>query len=453
MSGSSLADVMDELENPVEYFRSIDLEYDPYIFPDEYTNWIEEQRAVRETCALVDQSYHMETVEVTGPDAMDFLERLGVNNFESFRDDGPPNAINYLLCNPDGDVIGDVILFYLPGELFRAVGAGWVTNWILYNASISERDVDAVHLYDPFDERDPPEFRFQIQGPNALKVVEEVIDGSLPDIPFFQMDTLSIDGAEIYALSHGMAAMPGLELFGPYEHHDKVEAALLEAGQEHDLRQMGTKAYKTGKIGSGWFVMSVPAIYEHEELQGYREWLSADGTEARLSIGGSFVADSLEAYYMTPMERGQGHLVDFEHDFIGKSALEERFDENRRERVTLVWNHDDVIDLYASLFDSDLPYKFLDLPDTATTWSKTHYDVVRSGGTEIGVSKYPGYLVYEREMLSLASIDRDYSEPGTEVSFIWGERTDKKAVERHEPTEVRATVAPAPYVQGGRREM
>jgi vanillate/3-O-methylgallate O-demethylase len=71
----------------------------------------------------------------------------------------------------------------------------------------------------------------------------------------------------------------------------------------------------------------------------------------------------------------------------------------------------------------------------------------------IGLSKYPGYLYYEREMLSLAVVDPEYSEPGTEVTFVWGDDTKKRGVERHEQVEVNATVAPAPYVQGGRTEM
>jgi vanillate/3-O-methylgallate O-demethylase len=450
----SLQQLLQSVDSTVEHLRTVDLEFDQYVFPDEYTSWIEEQRAVRESVALVNQSFHMEPCVVTGPEAVDFLERIAVNSFAKIRDGEPPQAINLVCCNPDGYIIGDQILFHLGEEEFSSVGSVWTNNWIRYTAETMDYDVETETPYGPYmDDATPPRFRFQIQGPDALDVIEQVVDGPLPEISLFEMDTVEIEGREVYALGHGMAATAGLELFGPYELHDAVLEAILDAGESYGIRQLGSKAYKTGKIGSGWLVGPVPAIYEHEELRGYREWLPADGTEARFSIGGSFVADDVTDYYMTPMERGQGHLVRFDHEFVGREALEARIDEPHRERVTFVWNEADVIDVYASLFREGDPAKFVNLPDTANTWSKTHYDRVERDGELVGLSKYPGYLYYEREMLSLGTIDPAYSEPGTEVTFVWGDDSGKRRVERHEPREIRATVGPAPYVTGGRESM
>jgi len=451
MCANTLKQVLKSVENPATAFRNNDLSWQPYIFREEYTNWIEEQRAVRESCAVVDQSYHMEILHVGGPEAISLLSELGVNSFEKIRNDDPPQAINYLTCNPDGYVIGDVIIFYIEEEQFISVGSEWINNWIRYNAETSRLDVNTDILYSPFADHEPPDFRFQVQGPNALNVMEEVVDGSLPEIPFFAMDTIHINGGETFALSHGMAATPGLEIFGPHDLHDEVLDDILAAGQEYDIRQMGTKAYKTGKIGSGWFVAAVPAIYEHDDLEGYREWLSADSMEAQLSIGGSYASEDITDYYMTPMEQGKAHMIDFDHEFVGKKELESMVNEQHRERVTLVWNTEDVGGVYASLFQEGETQKFINLPDIATQWSAMHYDTIRKNGEEVGLSKYPGYLYYEREMLSLATINQEHSEPGTEVTFVWGDETEKQGVERHEPVEIRATVAPAPYVQGGRK--
>lgn len=453
MVANTLAEVLQSIDSPAETFRNNDLEWQPYVFRDEYTNWIEEQRAVRESCAVVDQSYHMEILQIEGPDAVDLLAKLGVNSFEKARTGDPPQAINYLTCNPDGCVIGDVIVFYLGENEFISVGSEWINNWIRYNAEADDIDVRTEIPYHPFDDHDPPDFRFQIQGPHALDVMEEVIDHPLPDISFFAMDTVEINGVETFALGHGMAAMPGLEIFGPHEYHDEILEDILEAGREYGIRQMGTKAYKTGKIGSGWFVAAVPAIYEHEDLEGYREWLSADSMEAQLSIGGSFDSDDISDYYMTPIEQGKAHLIDFDHDFVGKEALTELVDDEPRERVTLVWDSDDVVDIYASLFRDGASRKYIDLPDVATQWSVCHYDTVLKNGEAVGLSKYPGYLCYERDMLSLATIDKEYSDPGTEVTFVWGDDTEKRRVEQHEQVKVNATVAPAPYVRGGRQSM
>jgi len=453
MVEQTLEEVLQSTDNTAETFRNNDLGWQPYVFCDEYTNWIEEQRAVRKSCAVVDQSHHMEILEIEGPDAVDLLSNLGVNSFEKVRTGDPPQAINYLTCNPDGYVIGDVIVFYLGKNEFSSVGSEWINNWIRYNAEAENYDVETNIPYHPFDDHDPPDFRFQIQGPHALDVMEEVIDHSLPNISFFEMDTVEINGVDTYALGHGMAAMPGLEIFGPHEFHDEVLDDILEAGRAYGIRQMGTKAYKTGKIGSGWFVAAVPAIYEHEDLEGYREWLGADSMEANLSIGGSFASDDITDYYMTPIEQGKAHLIDFDHDFVGREALADLVEDESRERVTLVWDSDDVVDIYASLFRDGASQKLINLPDVATQWSVCHYDTVLKDGDVVGLSKYPGYLYYEREMLSLATIDEEYSEPGTEVTFVWGDATEKRRVERHEQVAVTATVAQAPYVRGGRQSI
>jgi vanillate/3-O-methylgallate O-demethylase len=74
-------------------------------------------------------------------------------------------------------------------------------------------------------------------------------------------------------------------------------------------------------------------------------------------------------------------------------------------------------------------------------------------GKMTGVSTYTGYTYNERAMISLASIDVGNSEPGTEVTLLWGEEdrgSTKPTVERHLQKEVRAIVAPAPFAKVAR---
>ena len=60
MSQQSLEDVLRKAGNPVQMLRNSQI--GPYAFPvvpSEFTNWRDEQRSWRETCALFDQSHHM----------------------------------------------------------------------------------------------------------------------------------------------------------------------------------------------------------------------------------------------------------------------------------------------------------------------------------------------------------------------------------------------------------
>jgi protocatechuate 3,4-dioxygenase beta subunit len=86
-------------------------------------------------------------------------------------------------------------------------------------------------------------FRFQLDGPNSSEIFDAVVEGDTPEIKFFRTARVRIAGVEVLVLRHGMAGHKGVEISGPYEHGEKVRAAILAAGAEHGLRQGGTKAY------------------------------------------------------------------------------------------------------------------------------------------------------------------------------------------------------------------
>ena len=77
-------------------------------------------------------------------------------------------------------------------------------------------------------------------------------------------------------------------------------------------------------------------------MKTYRQWLPASGYEGTGSIGGSFVADDIEDYYLTPYELGYGPFVKFDHDFIGREALERQAKSPHRKKVTFAWNGEDI---------------------------------------------------------------------------------------------------------------
>ena len=97
----------------------------------------------------------------------------------------------------------------------------------------------------------------------------------MPAIGFFNLGTFTIDGVEARALRHGMAGQPGFELFGPWEHGERVRAAILEAGEEFGLVPVVAKGYSTANLESGWVPSPVPAIFTGAETEAYRRWLPA----------------------------------------------------------------------------------------------------------------------------------------------------------------------------------
>ena len=108
-------------------------------------------------------------------------------------------------------------------------------------------------------------------------------------------------------------------------------------------------------------------------MKSYREWLPADGYEATGSVGGSFYSDNIEDYYLTPYEIGYGSFVKFDHDFIGREALEKIAGQPHRRKVTFAWNADDVGKVIRSMFDpGGEHYKYIDLP--LSNYASSSYD-------------------------------------------------------------------------------
>ena len=451
MSHRSLEDVLQTAGSPVQLLRNS--QTGPYAFPvvrPEFTNWRDEQRAWRETCALLDQSHHMTDLYVEGPDALKLLSDLGVNSFKNFKVN---QAKQFLACNDDGFVIGDVILFYLDENRFSLVGRPPASNWVQYHAEKGGYNVKVER-----DERSAQNngrrkvFRFELQGPNALRVMEKVLGKMPPEIKFFHIDTFNIGGHDVRALRHGMVGEPGWELVGPWEQGDKVRDTIFQAGQEFGIRLVGARAYPTTCLESGWIPSPLPAIYTGEKMKPYRQWLTDKSYESMASLGGSFTSANIEDYYLTPYDLGYGHMVKFDHDFVGRAALEKSAGTPKRKKVTLVWNNDDAQRVFGSIFqERGKGPKYIDLP--LANYSTLPFDKVTVGGRTVGLSTYTGFSSNERSMLSLGILDVAHAEPGTEVTVVWGEEgggSAKPTVERHVQTEMRATVQPAPISQVAR---
>jgi vanillate/3-O-methylgallate O-demethylase len=337
------------------------------------------------------------------------------------------------------------------------VGRAPVSNWLAYQAETGGYDVEIEK-----DDRSPMHpygkavtrkyWRFQIQGPNAWQVIEKLNGGPVDQLKFFHMSHMNAGGRQVRTLRHGMAGEPGLELFGPYETYDEIRDSILEAGQEFGLEPCGSRAYASNTLESGWIPSPLPAIYTGEDLRGYREWLPAQGYEATNAIAGSFVSDDIEDYYLNPWELGYGQFVKFDHDFIGREALEQIDPEEQRKKVTLAWEGEDVARIFASLFDRDEdPHQFFDLP--VANYGSSNFDsVLDADGDVVGYSMFSGYSANERRALSLATVNPEV-ELGSEVYVVWGEPeggTRKKTVEPHEQISIRATVSPVPYSEDAR---
>lgn len=418
----------------------------PYVFPiaGEFSNWRDEQEAWRKTAILFDQSYHMTDLYIEGPDTVKLLSALSVNSYKTYKRN---SAKQIVVCNHEGYVIGDGVLCALEDDKSLIIGRPPVSNWVQYHAETGGYDVKVTRDDRALQNTSPRKlYRFEVQGPNAWKILEKVNGGPIPEIKFFAMGEINIAGRKVRCLKHGMSGAPGLELWGPKEEGDEIRAALLEAGAEFGLKAGGARAYSTVAIESGWVPSPMPAIYSGQGMQAYREWLPGNGFEANASLGGSMVCKNVEDYYLTPFDLGYGGFTKFDHDFIGREALEAKAKQPHKKKVTLIWDSRDVIRIFGSMFSEGDRFKYMDLP--ASHYATLPYDMITKDGKQVGISTYPVYTANGRVWISLSMVDEELATPGTELTVVWGEPdggSAKPVVERHVQTEVRVTVAPCPF--------
>jgi vanillate/3-O-methylgallate O-demethylase len=455
MAASSLEEAIGQAGNPVSLLRNSQIGM--YVYPvvaPEFSNWRDEQRAWRDSAVLFDQTHHMDELIVEGPDAAAFLEHVGINSFANF---DLNRAKHFVPVTPAGHVIGDMIIFRERADKFVLVGRQPTANWVKFQAAIGKWQVRLIH--DPRSDSRPDgkavyrtHYRFQIQGPDANKIFEKINGGPVQEIKFFHVDWINVGGRRVQALRHGMAGAPGLEIWGPYADKHYIQSTILQAARDIgvDLRMVGSRAYSTNTLESGWIPSPLPGIYSGDGmLAEYRAWLGGDAYEAVGSIGGSFFSDNIADYYVNPFELGYGFYIGWKTDFIGKDALLKMKDAKNRKKVTFEWNREDVLKVIASGFEQGTPYKWIDFPQP--NYASSSADMIMHDGKMVGMSMFNGYSFNERCMLSLGVVSADVNE-GDVLTLIWGEpeKTQKTSTETHKQAEIRVRVAPTPYAQEAR---
>ncbi len=443
----SLQQRIDRIGDPLRMLRTNPATHYPFTYAHEYTTWANEQWAWKNACVLFDQSHHMGEVHFSGPDVRRLLSDTGVNTPSTL---GRNRAKQFVVCAPDGRFIGDGILFGLEEEHFTLVSGATAAPWLEYHARQNGYDVEISHdpasVYNPGRRR---HWRYQLNGPRTQDVLERAVGGAVEHIPFFRMGEFEIAGTPVRALNHTMSGVPGaeytgLELFGPIEHGQRVLETLLYAGMEVGLRQGGGNAYLSTTTESGWIPVVPPAIYTSPETKAYREQLSSFGLEGFLSVEGSFDSGDIEDYYFYPQELGYGSIIKFDHDFIGREALEQA--SPRRRKAWLEWDDEDVVRvLRDSMFGTGQRPKILGVPNLNP--ATAYLDSVRKDDQHVGVSTWGGYTVNLGHVYTIGVLDESVQD-GDLVEVVWGEAdggAGRPFMEpHHAQTTVRATVRTRP---------
>ena len=239
-----------------------------------------EHVACRETAALFDETSFAK-IDVLGPGAADFLERLCDNRVA--RDVG---AVTYTqMLNPRGGIECDFTVTRLAEDRFRIVtgtafgqhDAAWIRANAPSDGSVAIEDVTS---------------RFAclgLWGPRAREILQPIADADLGNeaFPYMRMRELSVGPVPCVALRVTYVGELGWELYCPMEFGLRLWDEIWEAGREHGLVAGGYKAIDSLRLE-----------------KGYRVW------------GADITPDE------TPYEAGLGFAVKLDKDdFVGRDAL------------------------------------------------------------------------------------------------------------------------------------
>jgi aminomethyltransferase len=270
-----------------ECHRSLGARFVPFAgweMPVVYSGVIGEHLAVRSSCGLFDVS-HMGEIEVSGPGAAGFVQRITTNDIARASD----GQCQYtLICYPDGGVVDDCVVYRFGPERFlfcvNASNASKVLEWM-------RRTLDALGPSSAgvkVDDLSRSYCQVALQGPASVKVLKPLMRSDPGSIRRYHFVTAPIAGLDAIVSRTGYTGEDGFEIYADPDSAVRLWEALMGSGRGFGIVPVGLGARDTLRLEMGY------PLYGHE--------LSAE---------------------TTPIEAGLGRFVSFDKgDFIGRAALE-----------------------------------------------------------------------------------------------------------------------------------
>jgi len=395
----------------------------------EVSGWKAESLSWKRSC-YIHTGLSGPQVVIDGPDADAFLSYICTNSLKTFPADAMRHAV---MCNESGLIAAHGILQRNDEGQYRFFAGG---PWPIVMSAKGNFNVNA---------RMQDGYLTQIAGPRSLEALQRASGEDLSDIKFLRYRKTTIAGKTVEVGRIGMSGNLAYEVRGPIEDGAAIYDAIYQANRDIGIERLGWRTYLVNHVEGGfpqmcWTFGSSMVIDED-----YLRMVGRDHWSVNWHRSGSYDHADIRPRLRTPFEVNWDRAVRFDHDFVGREPLEDEAKAPPRRTVTLRWNAEDVIDIYASLFRKGEEYKTMELP-TTPTWLNNmleHADRVLKDGQVVGMSSGNIYSYYFRESLSMGCIDSELAEPGTELVVEWGDHG-----RRIKP--VRVTVDRFPYLEEGR---
>jgi dimethylglycine oxidase len=247
-----------------------------------------EHLATRERAALFDITPYVK-LDVDGPDALAFLERVCAN-----RIDRPDGTVIYTsMLTPSGGIRCDLTVSRAAEDSFMVVTGGGSGMHDLAWLRSRLRDGERVTIADMTDHR----FCLGLWGPRARDVLATVTDADVSNGAFPYMTVRVVDVGEVPCIVQRISYVGelGWEVYGPIEMGARVWDLLWDAGRDHGLIAGGLGAFDSLRLEKGYRLWGQDINPEHD-----------------------------------PFEAGLGFAVKMDKGFQGRDALREKGEPGER---------------------------------------------------------------------------------------------------------------------------
>jgi aminomethyltransferase len=210
------------------------VEFAGYEMPVQFKGIIPEHNRVRTTVGVFDVS-HMGRIEVRGPGALNWLNRMTTNDVAVL----DTNQAQYsAMCYPDGGIVDDLVVYRL-ADLWLLVVNGANndkdTAWLQEHL---EADVQMDNVTTGMAQ-------LAIQGPKAEATLQKISAIDLSPIGFYVARPGEVAGVKTLISRTGYTGEDGFELYFAAQDGDKVWDAVFGAGEEFDIEPIGLGARDT----------------------------------------------------------------------------------------------------------------------------------------------------------------------------------------------------------------
>ncbi len=218
-------------------------EFAGYNMPIEYSGIIDEHLTVCNGVGVFDVS-HMGEFWVKGPNALAFLQKVTSNNVAALT---IGKAQYTCFPNEDGGIVDDLLVYYYEPEKYMLVvnASNIEKDW---NWCVSHNTVGA-ELENASDKM----AQLAIQGPKAIKVLQQLTSVNLSEIPYYSFTTGEFAGYENVIISNtGYTGAGGFELYFYPNCANRIWNAIFEAGAEYGIKPIGLGARDTLRLEMGF---------------------------------------------------------------------------------------------------------------------------------------------------------------------------------------------------------